>query len=139
MPGFKEATALNSSLQALYDGITFTPDTYKDSGLPLFSLYATSLNLNSNPYMSFAFEFGGELKGKQDQITVTFTYTVNGTEYTYTTTPPASVDADGDGVIDEINKFGVCLYLCDCEKCVEVVSLCKSLCSHSINSFRGDF
>ena len=103
-PGFKEAGNLSNALQALYDGITFTPDTYNDTGIDLFSLYATSLNLNSNPYMSFAFEFGGELKGKQDQITVTFTYTVNGTEYTYTTTPPASVDADGDGVIDEINN-----------------------------------
>ncbi|MBR5472402.1 MAG: hypothetical protein IKU82_00280, partial [Clostridia bacterium] len=104
MPGFKEATALNSSLQAIYDSITLTPDTYNDTDIKNFSLYATSVNLNSNPYMSFAFEFGGELKGKQDQITVTFTYTVNGTEYTYTTTPPASVDANGDGVIDEINN-----------------------------------
>ncbi len=101
-PGHKPAGVLSSNLQAIYDGIVLTPDTYKDTGIDLFSLYATSVNLNSNPYMSFAFEFGGELKENRDQIEVTFTYTVNGTEHTYTTTPPKF---EGDGTVNGTNGW----------------------------------
>ncbi|MBQ8267366.1 MAG: hypothetical protein IJZ21_03165, partial [Clostridia bacterium] len=67
-------TEMLASAQAAYDAITFTTaDNYGDND-KTFGVYATSLNLKTNPYISFAFAFSGEYKSNRDQIEVTFDY-----------------------------------------------------------------
>ena len=72
--GFDEPTDMLPGAQAIYDAITFkTADDYGENN-KTFGVYATSLNLKTNPYISFAFAFSGEYKSNRDKIEVTFTY-----------------------------------------------------------------
>ncbi|MBQ6718296.1 MAG: hypothetical protein IJN22_05305 [Clostridia bacterium] len=72
--GFTPPTEMLPSAQAVYDAITFTTaDNYGTSDME-FGIYATSLNLKTNPYISFAFAFNGDYKRDRQNITVTFTY-----------------------------------------------------------------
>ena len=103
MPGFKEAGALSNSLQAIYDSIALTPDTigpgvvYNDKGTMDFGVYATSVNLNTNPYISFAFAFNKEYKTNRDKIQIRFTYVLDDANVT---TDPITVPAfEGDGTL----------------------------------------
>ena len=71
-PEFKEASAMPSSAQNAYDHLTLSNyDNYTATD-PLFSMYATSLNVKANPYIAFTFAFGGEYKENRKDITVTF-------------------------------------------------------------------
>ena len=76
MLGFNPPSDMLPSAQAAYDAITFTNsdvDVYNEDN-KTFGIYATSLNLKTNPYISFAFAFSGEYKSNRDKIKVTFTY-----------------------------------------------------------------
>lgn len=84
-PGFKQAGNVPSLYQSAIDSVVFsTPDTvgagteYYDTGSMKFGVYQTALSLKANPYMSFAFAFGGDYKTNRDKIKVRFTYTENG-------------------------------------------------------------
>ena len=103
--------AINPEHANYYNNMTFVPDTYGDGiiyredGTMEFGMYVTALNLNSKPYMSFAFAFHGDYKTDRDNIKVRFTYTVNGTQTTVEGNAiPEAVDADGDGKIDDIKN-----------------------------------
>ncbi|MBQ2934504.1 MAG: hypothetical protein IJE02_07825 [Clostridia bacterium] len=109
---FNETIAdISPEYATVYNSLAFTPDTYgdgiiyEDDGTMRFGVYATSINLGSKPYMSFAFAFHGDYKTNRDDIKVRFTYTVNGTEYTVEgNAVPEAVDANGDGKIDDIKN-----------------------------------
>ncbi len=93
--GFDKTAEMLPSAQAIYDAITFkTADNYGAND-KTFGVYATSLNLKTNPYISFAFAFSGEYKSNRDKIKVTFGYTVDGTP----TTKEVWV-ADSNGLLD---------------------------------------
>ncbi len=80
--GFNPPTDMLPGAQAAYDAITFNiADNYGTSNLD-FGIYATSLNLKTSPYISFAFAFNGAYKRDRQNISVTFKYTVNGKEVT---------------------------------------------------------
>ncbi len=94
-------TEMLPSAQAVYDAITFkTADDYGNND-NTFGVCATSLNLKTNPYISFAFAFSGKYKSNRDKIKVTFTYTVSDDP---STTADNDVDTDltKDGI--QINK-----------------------------------
>ncbi len=85
MPGFKPAGNVPSLYQSAINSVVFsTPDTvgagteYNTAGNMVFGVYQTALSLKANPYMSFAFAFGGDYKTNRDKIKVRFTYTENG-------------------------------------------------------------
>ena len=101
MPGFKEAGAMPTNFQAMLNGVTFTtPDTvgagteYNTAGNMVFGVYQTALSLKANPYMSFAFAFGGDYKTNRDKLKIKFTYTENGA---LTTSEEISVPAYVEG------------------------------------------
>jgi len=76
MLGFTPTAEMLPEAQAAYDAITFTSancDNYGDSDLE-FGIYATSLNLKTNPYISFVFAFNGDYKRDRQNIEVTFNY-----------------------------------------------------------------
>ncbi len=78
--GFDKPTEMLPEAQKAYDAITFTSadrDNYGYSDLQ-FGIYATSLNLKTNPYISFAFAFNGDYKRDRENISVSFKYTVDG-------------------------------------------------------------
>ena len=109
MPGFKEAGAMPTNFQAMLNGVTFTtPDTvgagteYYDTGSMKFGVYQTALSLKANPYMSFAFAFGGDYKTNRDKIKIRFTYTENGA---LTTSNEISVPAYTGEDIKNVNGW----------------------------------
>ena len=109
MPGFKEAGAMPTNFQAMLNGVTFTtPDTvgagteYNTAGNMVFGVYQTALSLKANPYMSFAFAFGGDYKTNRDKIKIRFTYTENGA---LTTSNEISVPAYTGEDIKNVNGW----------------------------------
>lgn len=72
--------ALYPEYVAIYDSITFTEDVYDEDGNVYdtvgtkglnFGVYATSLTLKAQPYISFTFAFNKEYKEVRDQIVIT--------------------------------------------------------------------
>ncbi|MBR5473367.1 MAG: hypothetical protein IKU82_05205 [Clostridia bacterium] len=119
--GMPSLTPLNETVadvlpeySGIYNSLEFVEDRYnnadngiiyEDDGTMKFGVYATSINLSSKPYMSFAFAFHGDYKTNRDKIKVRFTYTLNGTEHTVEGNAiPVATDANGDGKIDDIKN-----------------------------------
>ena len=109
MPGFKKAGNVPTKYQSSIDAITF--DTYDvvgngteyyESGSMKFGVYQTALSLKANPYMSFAFAFGGEYKENRDKIKIRFTYTVDGV---LTTSEEIAVPAYTGADIKNVNGW----------------------------------
>lgn len=104
-PGFREAGDMIAGAQIAYDSIIITDDCADNYGTTTddnLAIYATSLNLKTNPYLAFTFVFNSEYITTRNKIVITFT-TASGT---YTTTPPEYVagqyinkvwDTDGNG------------------------------------------
>ncbi len=86
-----------------YKNMEFTADVYNSAaevydtvgtkGLN-FGVYATSLNLKANPYISFTFAFNKEYKAARDDIKITVTTTKN----TYELPAMPATGADGSDV-----------------------------------------
>jgi hypothetical protein len=93
--GFDKTAEMLPSAQAIYDAITFTTADNYGNNNKTFGVYATSLNLKTNPYISFAFAFSGEYKSNRDKIKVTFGYTVDGKQ-----TQKEVWVADSNGLLD---------------------------------------
>ena len=109
MPGHKKAGNVPTKYQTNIDAITF--DTYDvvgngteyyESGSMKFGVYQTALSLKANPYMSFAFAFGGEYKENRDKIKIRFTYTVDGV---LTTSEEIAVPAYTGADIKNVNGW----------------------------------
>ncbi len=104
-PGFREAGDMIAGAQIAYDSIIITDDCADNYGTTTddnLAIYATSLNLKTNPYLAFTFVFNSEYITTRNKIEITFK-TASGT---YTTTPPEYVagqyinkvwDTDGNG------------------------------------------
>ena len=71
----ENTSVMPTANQMAYDALTMTNyDEYTHTD-PYFSMYATSLNLKTNPYIAFTFAFAGgtpDYKANRDNITVTF-------------------------------------------------------------------
>ncbi len=69
----KPVYKMPTDIQTLYDAYTVSgTDSYGVSNSE-FGMYATSLNLKTNPYIGFTFAFYGEYKENRDNIKVIFT------------------------------------------------------------------
>ncbi len=107
-PGFEEADAIPSWLDAEYDNYVidkFNTINTTNGGVDssIFGLKSVSLNLKANPYMSFIFAFKDEYKTNRENISVRFVYTdFYGTE---TATEWISVPAYTDEDINDVNGW----------------------------------
>ena len=101
VPGFKPAGNVPSLYQSAIDSVVFSTPApvgagteYNTAGNMVFGVYQTALSLKANPYMSFAFAFGGDYKTNRDKLKIKFTYTENGA---LTTSEEISVPAYVEG------------------------------------------
>lgn len=130
-PSFSEVPALMTDMLDDYAAITFDYDQYGASTTE-FGLYATSLNLKVNPYMSFTFAFHGDHKTDRQNISVTFT-TDDGKVYTASKIP-AYTGEDITNIVGWTNRYPAGRYHLYRLTDIDVIDLCKGI---TINATHG--